>query len=134
MTSSAVFVCWVCKAEETSHVLLEICAGCGNRYHLNPYHSVPGIDCGDAWLDDQEEALQLFCNTCMDEAKAQDAAAWAEQGSARGFGQPVVAAQTTPPTQPATSPSPPTAPAHSIDGPPPLRERSCPPRRYRRID
>lgn len=136
MTSSAVIVCWVCKVEETNSALLEICGGCGNRYHLNPYHSRPGIDCGDAWLDDEELALQLFCTTCMDQAKAQDAAAWVEQGAVRGFGQ-TAAAAAAPVTPPSPQPQPqpqPRAAAPNTDGPPPIRERIRPARRYRRVD
>ncbi|RLT44455.1 MAG: hypothetical protein DWI58_00060 [Chloroflexi bacterium] len=139
MTSPTAYLCWVCNIEETQRILLEICSGCGNLYHLNPYNSVPGRDCGDAWIDDDEMVLQVFCKTCMDEARSADAAEWVSRGARQGFplatppaGTAAAAAAAAEQRASAPQSTPPTP--RPVDSPPPIRPRATPKRRFHRVD
>lgn len=70
-STDTAMTCVVCGESETDEALLEYCWGCNGRFHYNPTRG-PGKDCGQAWIDDEEEGVQTFCNTCMERQRAED--------------------------------------------------------------
>jgi len=61
--------CTVCAAVEDDPMLLEICSGCGQFFHLNPFQNRPGQDCGNVWAGGGvNPALQFGCNHCLQAA------------------------------------------------------------------
>ncbi len=71
MTATETFTCIVCQENDTQESLFEYCNGCSERYHYN-HTNTAGKDCGDAWIDDEEEGMNFFCRNCMDQARADD--------------------------------------------------------------
>lgn len=41
------------------------CNQCGADYHFALRVDVPAKDCGDAWIDDEIQALVFGCNRCL---------------------------------------------------------------------
>lgn len=71
MTSGDTWTCVVCDEQDTGVARYEYCNGCGGTYHFNQTMGA-GKDCGAAWMEDEEEGMMYFCNTCMDTARAED--------------------------------------------------------------
>jgi len=40
------------------------CTMCTAEFHLALRTDIPAIDCGDAWIDDELQALVFGCNAC----------------------------------------------------------------------
>lgn len=45
------------------------CSSCGGPFHLALRTDVPVQDCGDAWIDEELEAVQFGCNRCLQALK-----------------------------------------------------------------
>jgi hypothetical protein len=45
------------------------CSICGEPFHLALRIDVPALDCGQAWISDELEAVQFGCSRCLDPAK-----------------------------------------------------------------
>jgi predicted amidophosphoribosyltransferase len=41
------------------------CNQCGNEFHLALRIDRPARDCGEAWIDEDVQALVFGCNTCL---------------------------------------------------------------------
>jgi hypothetical protein len=41
------------------------CNLCGQEFHLALRIDVPARECGDAWIDDEVQALVFGCNVCL---------------------------------------------------------------------
>lgn len=50
------------------------CNQCGAEFHLALRTDVAMQDCGDAWIDDEVQALVFGCNRCLDRMPAEPAA------------------------------------------------------------
>lgn len=109
-----VAVCIVCTVE-SEETVMAVCFRCGEWYHLNPYETRPGLDCGIAALGNEETGIDYYCHSCIDEIRAAAAEEQRQQN---------IAARPT------------AAPAAAVPAaPPPLPPASTPPRRrFRRVD
>ena len=112
-----VAICIVCT-EESDEGVMAVCLRCGEWYHLNPYATRPGRDCGIATLGDEETGIDYVCNTCIEEVRIEIAQAQRRQN--------MLAKAEAEATAEAERPAP---------SAPPARTTSTPPRRrFRRID
>jgi hypothetical protein len=50
------------------------CSICGAPFHLALRIDVPAVDCGQAWISDELEAVQFGCNRCLRPEPNQDEA------------------------------------------------------------
>lgn len=58
--------CAVCStAMDTNRAT---CNECGREFHLALRTDVPARDCGDAWIDDDVQALVFGCDLCLGKA------------------------------------------------------------------
>ena len=55
--------CTVC--EEPLAADRAACHRCGREFHLALRSDSAVVDCGDAWIDGELEALVFSCNTCL---------------------------------------------------------------------
>lgn len=58
--------CAVCGGE--MDVNRAICNQCGRAFHLALRVDAGVTDCGDAWIDDEVQALVFGCNRCLGRA------------------------------------------------------------------
>lgn len=56
-------VCRVCS--EPMDTNRATCNHCGEQYHLALRTDVKARDCGDAWIDEDTQALVFGCNVCL---------------------------------------------------------------------
>ncbi|HLZ72941.1 MAG TPA: hypothetical protein VKV26_23805 [Dehalococcoidia bacterium] len=56
-------VCIVCAEPLTEN--RATCNQCGADFHFALRIDVPAKDCGDAWIDDEVQALVFGCNRCL---------------------------------------------------------------------
>ena len=56
-------LCAVCR-EPLNHNRAN-CLDCGNDFHLALRVDVPARDCGEAWVDDEVQAVVFGCNLCL---------------------------------------------------------------------
>ncbi len=63
-TETAGALCIVC-AEATEEHTEAFCNACGGVYHLNQRADLPGKDCGEVWINEDHQALEFACNTCL---------------------------------------------------------------------
>lgn len=60
MTTEACGVCGEALGDNRA-----TCQQCGADFHLALRTDVPARDCGDAWIDDEVQALIFGCNRCL---------------------------------------------------------------------
>jgi hypothetical protein len=63
-TESSASVCIVCLEVTEAHTEA-FCNACGGVYHLNQRSDLPGKDCGEVWINEEFQALEFACNTCL---------------------------------------------------------------------
>ena len=56
-------LCAVCA--EPMDANRAICNDCGREFHLALRTDQPAKDCGDAWIDEEVQALLFGCNRCL---------------------------------------------------------------------
>src|SRR5436190_2510212 len=56
-------LCHVCGSEMDAN--RASCNECGRDFHLALRVDVAARDCGDAWIDDEVQALIFGCNACL---------------------------------------------------------------------
>ncbi|HEY7295138.1 MAG TPA: hypothetical protein VH916_08850 [Dehalococcoidia bacterium] len=61
-------LCTVCHDGLTEN--RATCNRCGADFHFALRLDVPSKDCGDAWIDDEVQALIFGCNRCLGRAVA----------------------------------------------------------------
>jgi hypothetical protein len=61
-------LCHVCGG--SMDVNFASCYQCGRNYHLALRVDVDVTDCGDAWVDDEVQALVFGCNVCLGRVSA----------------------------------------------------------------
>ncbi len=59
-------LCMVCNEPLTEN--RATCNQCGADFHFALRTDVPAKDCGDAWIDDEVQALVFGCNRCLGKA------------------------------------------------------------------
>jgi hypothetical protein len=68
MTSpSQAEICHVCTRVLEAH-MRGVCDNCGKLYHLNSRADLPGIDCGQVWINEEHLGLEFVCNVCLNPA------------------------------------------------------------------
>lgn len=55
--------CGICELE-ADPILLQMCFRCDTNFHLNPYNTTDGIDCGDAVVG-EEMGVYYYCGPCL---------------------------------------------------------------------
>lgn len=63
MTEAACHICTEPMDENRAS-----CNDCGRDFHLALRTDRPARDCGDAWIDDEMQALLFGCNACLGRA------------------------------------------------------------------
>jgi hypothetical protein len=63
------------------------CSQCGREFHLALRTDVPTRDCGDAWIDDEAQALVFGCDLCLGRAQPAGPAASSRRRYARSEGK-----------------------------------------------
>jgi hypothetical protein len=56
--------CALCGEAVEERALLADCLSCGRLFHLNPFASRPGKDCGDAQIG-PSLGVETFCDDCL---------------------------------------------------------------------
>jgi predicted amidophosphoribosyltransferase len=51
-----------------------LCNNCGREYHFALRIDAQVTDCGDAWIDEEVQALVFGCNVCLGRVPAREAA------------------------------------------------------------
>ena len=59
--------CSVCHGPMTLPNMAE-CYRCRRYFHLHVRMNVPGTDCGQVWIDDEELSLVFNCQPCYETA------------------------------------------------------------------
>ena len=92
-------VCIVCT-EESDEAMMAVCFRCGEWYHLNPFQTRPGRDCGIATLGDEETGIDYYCNSCIDDMRIE----MAEEQRRQNIADRAAVAPATPPARSASTP------------------------------
>ena len=66
--------CTCCAGPFRAHDL-GWCSLCGEPFHLALRIDIPVAECGEAWIDDELEAVQFGCNRCLQSSRLRGAAA-----------------------------------------------------------
>ena len=98
-----VVACIVCTVE-SEEAVMAVCFRCGDWYHLNPYATRPGLDCGIAALGNEETGIDYYCFTCIAEIRSETAAEQRRQNIADNGAAAPLAAMPAPPPPAATPP------------------------------
>lgn len=63
MTAEAALCC-VCQ-EPLTATSQAYCMVCGRDYHLNQRSDIPGKDCGQVWVHEENLSLEFACDLCL---------------------------------------------------------------------
>lgn len=65
--------CRVC-GEPTTEYCNAVCLRCTAPFHLALRQDIPGKDCGEVWIDEENLSLDFACNLCLAAERGEPAA------------------------------------------------------------